>query len=151
MAAKKESENAGIYLDSSAFAKLYVPEPESARLDHFLRGRTDVMISELSITEVISAVARRQREGVLDAENAHAIRDTLLSDARSGLFRTLDLSPAVHREAERMLLSTLTVSLRTLDALHIALALSGRARRVVTYDNRMSEATVLHGLQVVQL
>lgn len=151
MAGKSDSKDPGIYLDSSAFAKLYVPEPESGRLDRFLRGRTDLMISELSITEVISAVARRRREGVLDARHAGAIRDALLSDARSGSFRTLDLSPSVHREAERMLLSTLSVSLRTLDALHIALAFSGRARRIVTFDSRMAEATVLQGLQVVEL
>jgi predicted nucleic acid-binding protein len=52
---------AGIYLDSSAFAKLYVPEADSERLDAFLRGRRGLMISELAITEVLSAVARRKR------------------------------------------------------------------------------------------
>ena len=151
MAAKSGSKNPGIYLDSSAFAKLYAAEPESSRLDRFLRGRTDRMISELSITEVISAVARRRRDGVLGATHAGAIRDAVLSDARSGSFRTLDLSPSVHREAERLLLSTLSVSLRTLDALHIALALSGGAGRVLTFDSRMAEATVLQGLQLVEL
>jgi prevent-host-death family protein len=104
MAAKSESEGLGIYVDSSAFAKLYVPEPGSARLDRLLRGRTDLMTSERSVTELISAVARRRREGVLDARHASAIRDAVLSDARSGSFRVLDLSPSVHREAERMLL-----------------------------------------------
>jgi predicted nucleic acid-binding protein len=63
----------------------------------------------------------------------------------------LDLNPAVHREAERMLLSTESVALRTLDALHIALAASGGATHVLTFDRRMAEATALHGLRVVQL
>ena len=31
--------DSGIHLDSSALAKLYVPEPERDRLDAFLRGR----------------------------------------------------------------------------------------------------------------
>lgn len=160
MAEKNESEelpadsakpDPGVYIDSSALAKLYVPEMESERLDHFLRGRRDLMISELSVTEVISAVARRRREDALTAKQANHIRDAVLSDAGSGSFQRLDLTPAIHREAERMLLSTESVPLRTLDALHIALAVSGEATRVITFDVRIAEAATLHGLQVVQL
>ena len=109
------------------------------------------MIPELSVTEVISAVARRKREGGLVAEQATRIRDALLSDAASGSFRLLDLNPAVHREAERMLLTTQSVPLRTLDALHIALAVSGGARRVITFDSRLAEAAALQGLQAGQI
>ena len=152
MAEKNDFEELpGVYIDSSALAKLYVPEVESELIEDYLRGRTDLMISELSVTEVISAVGRRRREGVLDAKKASQIRDAVLSDARSGSFRRLDLSPGIHREAERMLLSTESVPLRTLDALHIALAISGEARHVLTFDGRMAEAAALHGLQVVEL
>ena len=154
MAEKNEAENlpaAGIYIDSSALAKLYVPEPESERLDDFLRGRRDLVISDLSVTEVISAVARRRREGVLDAEQASRIRSAVLSDAGSGSFQRLDLSPVIHREAERLLLSSESVPLRTLDALHIALAISGEAGSVLTFDGRMAEAAALHGLQIVKV
>jgi predicted nucleic acid-binding protein len=141
----------GIYIDSSALAKVYVPEPESELLDEFLRGRQDLIISELVITEVISAVARRKREGSLSAAQANEIRNAVLSDAGSGSFQRLDLNPSVHREAERMLFSTESVPLRTLDALHIALALSGAATRVITFDAHMANAAALHGLHVVEL
>ena len=141
----------GVYVDSSALAKLYVPEPESERLERFLLGRRDLMISELAVTEVISAVARRKREGALAAEQANQIRDAVLTDAASGSFRRLDLNPAVHREAERLLLTTESVPLRTLDALHVALAASGGARWVVTFDNRLAEVATLHGLQVARI
>ena len=138
----------GLYVDSSALAKLYVPETESEILDTFLRSRRDLMISELCMTEVLSAVARRRREGALNLEQAHQIRDALISDVQS--FRRLDLSPVIHREAERMLLSADSVPLRTLDALHIALALFGGAKRLVTFDVRMSEAAALNGLLTIQ-
>ena len=141
----------GIYIDSSALAKVYVPEPESELLDEFLRGREDLMISELVITEVISAVARRRREGSISAKQANAIRDAVLSDAGSGTFQRLDLNPSIHRKAESMLLSTDSIPLRTLDALHVALALSGAAARVITFDARMADAAALHGLHVVEL
>lgn len=140
-----------LYVDSSALARLYVPEAESERLDAFLRGRVGLMISELAITEVLSAVARRRREGELRPELANRIRDAVLADADSGSFVRLHLDPAVHREAERILLATISLPLRTLDALHIALAFSGAASHILTFDHRMREAATQHGLTVIEL
>jgi predicted nucleic acid-binding protein len=140
----------GLYIDSSALAKLYLPELESDRLDQFLRGRRDLMVSELAITEVISAVACRRREKALTARQANRIRDAVLSDAQSASFRQLDLNPVIHREAERMLLSAESIPLRTLDALHIALAISGKATSIATFDLRLAEAAALYGLQVAK-
>jgi predicted nucleic acid-binding protein len=148
MAQDSAVEDSGIYLDSSALAKLYVPEPESDRLDSFLRGRRDLLISELAITEVLSAVARKRREGTLSASQAFEIRDAILADAESGSFSRLDLSPLVHREAERLLLHVESVAVRTLDALHVALALQGSATNIVTYDARMREAALHAGFKV---
>lgn len=141
--------DSGTYLDSSALAKIYVPEPESDRLDSFLRGRRDLLISELAITEVLSAVGRRRRQGMLSASQASDIRDAILVDADSGWFSRLDLSPLVHREAERLLLQVESVALRTLDALHVALAIQGLATTIVTYDARMRAAALHAGLKVV--
>jgi uncharacterized protein len=143
--------DAGIYLDSSALAKLYLPEDESDRLDALLRGRRGLMISELAITEVLSAVARRKREDLIQAEQALQIRDALLTDAGSGAFDLLDLDPTVHREAERLLLSTDSLPLRTLDALHVALALSGSASHMVTFDARMRAVALQVGLTVIDV
>jgi predicted nucleic acid-binding protein len=142
---------AGIYVDSSALAKLYVPEAESELLDAFLHGRRGLMISELAITEVLSAVARRKREGELRAKQANEIRDAVLVDADSGAFDRLDLNPEVHREAERLLFATDSLPLRTLDALHIALAFSGRASHILTFDRRMREAATQAGLNAIEL
>lgn len=108
--------DAGVYLDSSALAKLYLPEPESDTLEAFLLGRRDLTISELAITEVLSAVARRRREGMLTAHQALEIRDGLLADAESGAFHRLDMNPTVHREAERLLFNLGSVALRTPDS-----------------------------------
>lgn len=152
MVARSESTtlpDIGIYIDSSALAKLYLPERESEALDALLRGRRDLLISDLAVTEVISAVARRRREGALDARTANRVREALLSDARSGPVRQLDLTPLVHREAEQILLSAHGVPLRTLDALHIALARSAQAGGIITFDNRMAETAAIHGLRVI--
>ncbi len=138
MAVKSDTEATGVYIDASALVKLYLPEPESEWLDEFLQGRRDLMMSELAITEVLSTVARKRREGGLTARQANQIRDAIFRDAGSGSFTRLDLSPAIHRQAERMLLTTESVPFRTLDALHIALAVSGTAELIVTFDRRMA-------------
>lgn len=150
-AARGPPVDAGIYLDSSALAKLYLPDNESDRLDAMLRGRRGLKISELAITEVLSAVARRKREGFVDAEQALQIRDALLADAGSGVFDLLDLDPTVHREAERLLLSTDSLPLRTLDALHVALALSGATSHMITFDARMRAVALQAGLRVIDV
>jgi predicted nucleic acid-binding protein len=124
-----------------------VPELESNALDSALRGRRDLVISELAVTEVLSAVARRRREGGLSDEQADAIRAAVRSDAESGSFRVLQLSPPVHREAERLLLTLQSIPLRTLDALHVALALSVPVTQLITFDDRMRLAAAQAGIQ----
>jgi predicted nucleic acid-binding protein len=50
-----------------------------------------------------------------------------------------------------MATASTSIPFRTLDALHIALALSSEAGFIVTFDARMSEAAELHGLKIVKL
>ena len=69
---------------------------------------------------------------MLNAQQALEIRDAVLEDADAGCFHRLDMSPVVHREAERLLFQIESVALRTLDALHVAVALLGSATHVVT-------------------
>jgi predicted nucleic acid-binding protein len=138
-----------LYVDSSALAKLYVPERDSDEVDAYLRGKTGLMISELAISEVLSALVRRKREGELSSVLANRIRDALLADADSGAFARVSLDPAVHRHAERLLLMTTSVPLRTLDALHLALAFSGAATHLLTFDKRMRDAAAHCGFNII--
>ena len=54
----------------------------------------------------------------------------------------------IHRRAERLLLASRDVPLRTLDALHLATALATDAATLVTYDPRLRAAAVAQGLFV---
>jgi predicted nucleic acid-binding protein len=62
-----------VYLDASALVKLFVPEPESDDLDQALAGLTDAIVSDLSLTEMTSAVGRRTREQRLTREEAQRL------------------------------------------------------------------------------
>jgi predicted nucleic acid-binding protein len=122
-----------LYLDSSAIVKLIAREPETAALVEVVRADPDVVSSELAVTEVMRAVARvgggtTRAASVLDGIGLVPVDGAILRDAAS-------LKPR---------------SLRTLDAIHLATALSlGRDLDVViTYDQRLGAATGRAGLTV---
>ena len=124
-----------IYLDSSALLKLLHEEPESAALADWLTGQagSPLLSSELANVEVIRGCRR--------------INPDALSEARA-LLAGLDLIPlagAVIAEAANVGETTL----RSLDAIHLASALSIRSdlSAFVVYDHRLSEAASAAGLQ----
>ncbi|MFZ5471484.1 MAG: type II toxin-antitoxin system VapC family toxin [Myxococcota bacterium] len=137
-----------VYLDASALAKVYLPEPESDELESALLGRRDLCVSDLSVTEVVSAAARRRREGLLSSKDLARLHTTLLDDLSDQSFLSVGMSPAIHREAERLLLGFAESPLRAADALHLALALAVGARTLVTFDKRLAEAAAARGLHV---
>ena len=140
-----------LYLDTSALAKIYVQEPDSDALDEALLGRRDLLISELALTELTSAVARHARERLLTPAGGRRVYQQLFRDLDAGEFRLLDLTSATHREAERLLLTVgRHMPLRAADSLHLASAALADARALVTYDRHMhAAATALGSFEVV--
>ena len=134
-----------VYLDASALVKLFVPEPESDDLNRALAGLTDVIVSDLALTEMASALGRRVRERRLTRDNARRLyREASRLHASS---HRAELTPPIHRRAERLMLS-LTTPLRALDALHLATALDVEAATVVTFDPRLRDGAGSQGLFV---
>jgi len=123
------------YLDTSAFVKLLVAEPESVALGTRLRRWPDRASAGLLRTETVRALRRSGNDHLVGKARrlfkaVHLIRvDEPLLD-RAG-----DLEPA---------------ELRSLDAVHLAAALSiGPELGVfVTYDSRLREAALSQGLDV---
>jgi predicted nucleic acid-binding protein len=134
-----------VYLDASAFVKLFVPEPESDNLNQALAGLTDVIVSDLALTEMASALGRRTREQRLTREEAQRLyREASKLHAAS---HHAELTPPIHRHAERLMLS-FPIPLRALDALHLATALDAEAATVVTFDPQLRDAAASQGLFV---
>lgn len=137
---------APVYLDTTALVKLFVPEPESDALNRALVDAGAVILSDLALTEMASALGRRTREGLLEPVAARRLhrRAVKLSDS----CKRAELVPEVHRHAERLLLTARDLSLRALDALHVALAVESGAATLVTYDARLRKAAASYGLFV---
>ena len=134
-----------MYLDASAVAKLFLPEQGSEELNRQLAGRQDLILSDLAVTEVVSSLSRRHREGDLTRDQLSVLQGALLELRASGQVLRVDLDPAAHREAERLLI-LLNIALRAADALHLALALSAESTSLLTYDHRLRSAGTAVGL-----
>jgi predicted nucleic acid-binding protein len=124
-----------VYLDTSAFTKLVVQEPESAALRRHLLGTTLRTSAMLLQTEALRAAAR------LSPAHLAAARQQLRGIALIQLDRSLygfagSIAPP---------------ELRSLDALHVAAALTlGQdLAEFVAYDARLLTAARAHGLPVV--
>ena len=133
-----------IYLDASALMKLLVQEPDSDTLNQSLVGVEDVILSDLALTEMASALGRRTREGRLTSAEARRLHREAHRLTKS--CRRAELTPPAHRRAEHLLLTSTEVPLRALDALHVALALDAGAATFVTYDHRLRDAAMAQKL-----
>ncbi len=130
-----------VYLDTSALAKVYLPESGSGRLEEELRGRRDLFLSDLALTELASAVFRRVRQGDLPSEEGVRIYRRALGDLERGEYRRTELTREVHRAAEHLLLTLgQRAPLRAADALHLAQATACGARALLTFDRAMLAA-----------
>lgn len=124
-----------LYLDSSAFVKILIDEPESSALRAFLAVTPMRRVSSALLrTEVLRAIRHLGAPG--------------LSLAREGL-RRIDLISLDDRILDSAGILEPGV-LRALDAIHVATALTlgDDLRAIVTYDQRMIDAAGLLGLSV---
>ena len=124
-----------VYLDASALVKLVAVEPESSTLAQFLGDWESRVTSQISAVEITRAV---RRTGVPElVERAGALLDSV---------SFVELSPEIARLAGLLDPPTL----RSLDAVHVASALSLGADvgPFVTYDARMYEVASAARLDV---
>jgi predicted nucleic acid-binding protein len=126
-----------IYLDSSALVKLVFDETESAALAEWLTVRADVpkVSSDLSTIELLRT-CRRVDEDAVEGANL--------------LLGGIDLLPMDRAIVEKAA-TLVPTELRSLDAIHLASALSVKANltALVAYDVRLCSAAAQAGLEVV--
>jgi uncharacterized protein len=122
-----------VYLDSSAFVKLVLAEPETPALLASLEGAPRLVASEILEVEVLRATRRAGGDTGAAREQLAAVR--LLPLGGEIRTRACALDPP---------------SVRSLDAIHLATALSlgGRLDSLYTYDERMQLAAREAGLDV---
>ena len=127
-----------MYIDASALAKLVLDEPESSALRASWAAAAGRPVScEIVVAELMRAVRRASGGHPLAERQASEVLApvTLVPLTRSLIDSSASLAP---------------LELRTLDAVHLACALSlGDLDAVMTYDRRLAEAAAAAGLATV--
>jgi predicted nucleic acid-binding protein len=133
-------------VDSSSFAKRYIQEEGSDKLDDLLQHASELALCAISLPELISGLNRRLRERVLTDRDYRKAKKLLLDDV--GDATVLQLTPAVISRSVKLLENNV---LRATDALHVACALEWKANLFVTSDRRQLDAAIHSGLRTEYL
>jgi len=130
------------FFDASAFAKRYVEEPGSQDVDTLCMAATELALSVICIPEMISALNRRVREGVLSPRQYKVAKKSMSQDVRD--IAIVNLTPSGVARCTTILE---TNSVRAMDALHVACAIAWGADLFVSADKRQVPAARKAGLQ----
>lgn len=126
------------YVDTSILAAYYCPEPLSEQAEQRLRALDPPVISWLTDVELHSALAKKVRRHELTEPAARRVQELFRAHAQQELYRVIPVVQRDFRQA-RQWMEKRECPLRTLDALHLAIA-HRHALTVLTADHVMARA-----------
>jgi uncharacterized protein len=133
------------YLDSSAFAKRFVEERGSDRVEAICTAASELGLSVLCVPKIVSALNRRRREHTLTQEQYDEAKQRLLVDVRDA--DIIALTPSVIGSAIVVIEAS---PVRAMDALHVACALEWGAELFASSDKQQLTAARHAGLRTQQ-
>lgn len=143
------------FFDTSAVAKHYRVEVGTPRVDALLtEAGARHFISALSVVELHSVFARLARTGQITDADFHLARGRFLADIGAGLWQVVPVTDAHFDHAQQLLVRHgLVRSLRTLDALQLAVALglgaAGPLDAFVCADANLTHVAAAEGMSVL--
>jgi predicted nucleic acid-binding protein len=130
------------YIDTSVVGAYYCPEPQSAAAENALRRIKAPVISNLSEVEFASLIARKRRLKEITGTQAQEILDLFGTHVAEGSYRRIAVTPE-HFLRARQLIAAPKIVLHTLDALHLAIAITENVP-LVTADREFAKAAKRH-------
>jgi len=145
----------GYFFDSSALAKHYHVEIGTAEVDYILQ-LPDVrhFIARLALVEIRSVFAGKVRTGVISEDDFRLLRRRFHADVTARRLQVVRLTNASYQAAGKLIEQHATHrSLRTLDALHLAVALTlhprGLCEHFVCADRNLCGIAETEGFSVI--
>ena len=138
------------YLDTSALAKWYLPEPNSELFVEYLQHVGTAVISSLTCVEMRSLLARLRRMQKITDEIELTIFQTFQDDIDSGFLHVDLIDDQRFSEATHLIAHHEGQPLRTLDALHLCVARFSGINEIATADHVMANTARAMGLQVAE-
>ena len=138
-----------VYLDASVLVALFTNDPLTARAETFLRANPLVLIiSDFAAAEFSSVIARHVRTKDIKKDDAR----TVFANFDTWTARTMQHTriSAADIIAAEILLRRLDLTLRTPDAINIAMA-QRMGATLVTFDKKMAAAARAIGAVVAKV
>ncbi len=110
-----------LYIDNSALVPYYCPEPTSDKVEEKITQIKGPSISYLTQVEFVSAVSRKIRENTLSENDGANIIRKFEDHVERELFR-LTAVEFKHFEMAKNWIAMFNTPLKTLDAIHLAIA-----------------------------
>ena len=140
------------YWDTSAVIKLYLDEPDSEKFRGIAATVPRIMISTLTWSEARVTFRRKEADGSLAKGATEQLMRTLFENIEDGRINSMMWGELLEPEAERVIDRCWTrspcIRVRTLDAIHIASALTAGETIFVTADIRQRDAAAACGLSL---
>ena len=130
------------YFDSSSFARRFLDENGSDKVEVACAEATELGLSVLCVPEIMSALNRRRRERHLTRGQYNSVKRRLIQDVRD--VDIVNLTTSVVGSSITVLEAS---PVRVLDALHVACALEWGADLFVSSDKRQLAAAKRAGLK----
>ena len=137
------------YIDTSVLVAYYCPEPLSEKAEEFLISHLHPGMSALTEVELFSAMSRKVREGGMSRRDARRIIARFIAHVDKNFYEYFSVEPQHYRLA-RDWIGMFDLGLRSLDALHLAIA-SFEGLTLVTADSGLSKSARMLGLDSILL
>ena len=122
-------------------------EALSEKVEAFLTTHPQTSISLLTEVELFSAISRKIREGNLDADDGSRITGLFVSHREAAFYRSIEIESQQYVLA-RDWIGRFDTPLRSLDALHLAIA-SSKSLTFVTADERLAESAEILRIKTI--
>jgi predicted nucleic acid-binding protein len=132
------------YVDTSLLVAYYCPEPLSTQAEALIHEGGPPAISPLTEVEVCSALAIKVRTGELDAATARSLFSEFQWHVEEDRYHVLTMGAREHRFACGWI-SHFATPLRTVDALHLAVAHTN-GLMLLTADKRLARSAEHFGV-----
>ena len=139
-----------IYFDTSALAKWYLKEARSDDVEQYIQGHGPVDISDLTVVEMRTLLARRRRDRNIDPKTEIKIYATFEEDIRQKFLICHPLPVGLAADAVNLLSVLSDLQLRTLDALHLTIAKEIQTEVLATADRIMAIGAEAMGFSVIR-
>ncbi len=142
------------YWDTSALFKVYAPEDDSGYfLDLVVSSDQPIVSSAIATAEMLCALYRKEWAGDLHSGGALATYRKFLGDCQAGRIVLVPYGEQVFMAAEEIVRLAFRVArpvmVRSLDAIHVASAVTAQARVMVATDARLRTVAAIAKLKLV--